>query len=218
MSSVIKSADRNVRTSAAAFNLDDVVHKANVYLEDVQRQADQIRAAAHQEAVDIRRRAEQQGQQDALAAVDQVLEERVAAEMKTILPALQSLVRETEALKHSWQLYWQQSALHVARRIAEKIVRSELRQRPELAEEMLAAALALAVGSSDVVIRLHPADRATLGDASGPVSQVLSRLAPVEFIEDATLSPGSCRIDTRHGRIDADLATQLDRIESELNR
>ncbi len=218
MSSIIKSSERQARGAGAAFNLNDVVRKANEYLEDVQRQADQIRAEAHEDAQQIRQRAEQEGQQAALQAVDHLLQERVAAEMKTILPALQKLVEETEQLQQSWQLHWQQSAVHLATRIAEKIVRHELRQRPQIAHDMLADALQLAVGGSEVEIRLNPADRATLGEAGGPIAQVLSRLAPVTFIEDGSIAPGGCLIDTRHGRIDAKLETQLARIESELNR
>jgi flagellar biosynthesis/type III secretory pathway protein FliH len=41
-------------------------------------------------------------------------------------------------------------------------------------------------------------------------------LRHVELVEDATLSPGGCRVFTRGGRIDADLDEQLDRVIDEL--
>ena len=41
-------------------------------------------------------------------------------------------------------------------------------------------------------------------------------LKHIELVEDETLSPGGCRIFTRHGQIDADLDGQLQRIAAEL--
>ena len=37
-------------------------------------------------------------------------------------------------------------------------------------------------------------------------------LGQAQIVDDATLTPGGCRVFTEHGQIDADLEQQLDRV------
>ena len=83
-------------------------------------------------------------------------------------------------------------------------------------EVNLGEAMKLAVGAADLRIAINPAQRAYLNDALPRLKLKWPGLKHVELMDDASISPGGCRIFTRSGSIDADLDAQLERIIGEL--
>ena len=78
MSTVIRAADPNLGTSGVAFNFDDMAAQAKGYLDHVRTEAVKIVAKAQQEADGVRRRAEAEGRQAALQAVERIVEKQLA--------------------------------------------------------------------------------------------------------------------------------------------
>jgi flagellar biosynthesis/type III secretory pathway protein FliH len=70
----------------------------------------------------------------------------------------------------------------------------------------------LVARNSPVRIALHPAQRALLLDSLTQLQQEYTTLRDAELLDDDSIAPGGCRVFTPHGRIDADLDAQLDRI------
>ena len=229
MATIIKPASSPeslppVSSSAAAsvhpvaFNLDEFQGQADRYLDTVRSEAARIIGQAHQEAEQIRQQAEEAGKTAAEQAIGRILDEKVAAQMQTLLPAMRDVADKLEDAKRDWLRHWQRQAVHLATAIAERIIRRELRQQPELSLAWIEEALELASGSADVTVRLSPQDHESLGTHGALLEEKLSHIANLQFVADSGISDGGCRVTTQFGSIDNRLETQLARIEEELTR
>jgi len=216
MASIIKATDRNRGIQSVAFSFEDMAAKAEAYLASVRAEAAKILAQAQQEAADLRKRAELEGRRAGQAAIEQMVQDQVARQMATLLPALRQAVDEIRHARHAWLAHWQQRAVHVAAAIARRILRRELSHQPHLALELLREALELAAGNPRLRIRLNPADYAALGAQAQRLADQLAPLAQTEIVADPDIGLGGCRVETHFGVIDQQIETQLARIAEEL--
>ena len=100
--------------------------------------------------------------------------------------------------------------------MAEKILRTKLAIDPDRGQQMILDALRKATGNARLRLRLNPDDLARLGDHAEDIVCSVGTAGEATLVEDSSISPGGCVIETRHGVIDARLETQLERIASEL--
>lgn len=218
MASIIKAADRDRGVSRAAFNFDDMASHADAYVKQVRQEAAQIVAAAQAQAEKIRKQAEIDG----LKAADRTMQAKVEAEtarrMEAVLPALKAAAEEVRTAKQAWIAHWEQTAVHLASRIAERIVRCELAARPELPLVLVRESLELAAGGEVTRVLLNPTDLQILGPQVELVVRELTRGGAAEVQADPRIAPGGCRVETQHGVIDQQIETQLARLEEELGR
>jgi flagellar assembly protein FliH len=182
----------------------------------VRDEAAKIVQQAHRDGERIRRQAELAGRKAAEAAIEKVLEERVAKRMETLLPALEQLIHEFNDAKGELLGYWEESAIKVVIAIAERVLRRQLDRQPEIALDLIGEALRLAAGSSDITLRVSPSDFDNMGPQIEQIAATLCRLAPSQIVADAGISAGGCRVETKFGLIDQQIESQLRRIEEEL--
>ena len=155
---------------------------------------------------------------------DRKIEEQVVARVQkefaehvqTTIPALGQVTVALRDEREKWLLHWEHVAVKRAVAIAEKLLHTQLRTQPELAEGMIAEALKLAAGQPQVQVRFNPQDLTRLGSHAGELVKTITSCATPDLIPDASIAPGGCTIDTGHGEIDARLETMLERIASEL--
>lgn len=216
MKTIIKSNEAGHGVHGVAFNFDDMADKAKAYLATVQAEGARIIAGAQQQAQSIRQQAEREGQAAALAAVEKLTEQKVAAQMQSLLPALKKAVTDVEQARQSWLKQWERQAVHVAAAMAERIIRRELTHHPEITLTLVREALELAAGSTDIRLYLNPEDHQALGSQAQLLIAELSRAGSAEVISSAEVARGGCRVETRFGEIDQQIATQLARLEEEL--
>jgi flagellar assembly protein FliH len=150
MSTVIRASERNNDAQSVAFNFEDVGARSERYLAKVRADALQIVMKAQQEADAIRRKAEQDGRQAAMQAVEGMIKNRLA----TVIPALRQAIAQIQEAKQSWLRHWEASAVRVSGAIAQKLVRREIGQHPEITLTLVREALELATGSSQLRIQL----------------------------------------------------------------
>lgn len=203
--------------SAVAFDFSDMADQANDYLGSVRVEAEKIVEAARREAAVVRQEAEAAGCRAAEQAIERILDDKVAKQMKTLTPALEAAARQIGDAKQDWLRHWDSTAVSVAVAIAGRLVRGELARRPEIGVEWIRQALELAAGSGEIAIRLNPADCQTLERQVRQIAAVLMPLAEVRLVADEAISPGGCRVVTEFGAIDNQLETQLERIKQELS-
>jgi flagellar assembly protein FliH len=211
-----------------AFNFDDLQQEGESYLNRIREQAAAIVQAAQQEAAVAKeqayREAREAGRRDGLqeaarlieAEAERLANERLAERVSTALPALSAVAQAMQSELESWLIRWEESAVRTAVAIAEKLVRHELRLRPDTAAEMIRAALQLASGQPQLRIHLNPEDVRHFGSQAEAVVRAATACSEAEVVPDAAVSRGGCRIETRHGEIDARLETMLNRIAEEL--
>jgi len=219
MATILKADGADSRRDtpqAVAFNFGDVTERAERYLEEVRAQSAQILADAREQAVQIRQQAMRDGRQDAMAAAEQTVQEKVQQQLQFVLPAIQEAVLEVEHERESWLRRWEGEALKLTAAIAERVVRRELQQQPEITIDLLREALHLAAGLGTLTIRLNPRDHEALAAHLQLIVEVMQQLTPAEVIADDAISQGGCRVDTDYGSIDQQIETQLERICAEL--
>jgi flagellar assembly protein FliH len=222
MSTIIKAGSEiprqsGVQVAPLAFNLDDMNHRANDYLEKIRGQAAQILREAQQQANSIRKQAESEGQRAAQQHAEKLIDTKLAGQMQSLLPALQKVVQELAQARQVWQQHWERDAVAVAIQIAERIVRRELAIRPEISVELVREALDLATGSPEITILMHPQDVQALGEEVEKVVASMRSAGTTRIVGDSAISPGGCRVETRFGSIDQQIQVQLKRIEEELS-
>ena len=216
MATVIKSTLGARNALPIAFNFEDVAEHAKGYVDDVHAQAATIVADAHRQAEAISRRAEAEGRQAALRAVEKVMDEKVGKRMETLLPAVEKVVAELSDARQAWLRHWEHTTVNLAARMAERVIRRELERRPEIKVELVREALEMAAGTPHLKIELNPADFASLGDQIQQLTKEIAKTAQAEIVADETVSVGGCRVETRHGMIDQQVESQLERIVAEL--
>ncbi len=201
---------------SVAFSFADMRGQANDYLDTVRAEAAKIVQLAHQQAEQIRRQAEAAGRKAAEAAIERVLDERVGKRMETLLPALEHLLAEMNDTKTQLLTRWENSALKVASAIAERIIRRELSQQPQITLDLISDALQLAAGMTEITLHVSPADYENLGTQITRLADTVAQLVPSSIVADPAITPGGCRVKTKFGEIDQQIESQLRRIEEEL--
>ncbi|MBL9084160.1 MAG: hypothetical protein JNK76_20315 [Planctomycetales bacterium] len=216
MASVIKQNDALQSVRGTAFNFDDMVRNGEAYLGEVRQQAAKILADAQVQAERIRKQAELDGLKAAQKQHQAKVDAEAIKRMNDALPVLGTIVGEIQASREAWLAQWERSGIQLTTRIAERIVRRELEKRPELPLTLMREALELATSGQSVRVALNPADLALLGPQAQQLLAELGRLGDAELVGDERIACGGCRLETRHGSIDQQIAAQLQRIEEEL--
>src|SRR5437868_4246091 len=137
MATVIKSTLGTRQALPIAFNFADVSQQALNYIDEVQAQASAIIADAKRQADAVRRKAEDEGKAAALSAMDQVLEEKVGQKMESLRPALEKVVSELADSRHAWLRHWEQRAVHLSAKIAQRVIRRELSAVPQIKLDLI---------------------------------------------------------------------------------
>ncbi len=200
-----------------AYDLTDLSSQGDAYLLEVRAEAAKIIQQAERDAAKIRLEAEAAGKQAAEAAIERILDVKVAKQMKTLTPALASAVQQIEDSRQDWLRHWESSATQLACDIAARIIRRELQTQPKIALQWVQESLQMCAGAAEITVRLHPSDHETLGDQVCQLAEVFSPAASTKIIADASLSLSGCRIETEFGSIDQQLETQLERLQQELS-
>lgn len=225
---ILKPHTARELAGATTFNFEDLRQQALAQLTAAENQAQAIRAQAEQEAAVLKQAAQTEGREagrteglkNAATHIEQqanaLCDRRFTEHLQRTLPALTKAAQQLQQERDHWLVRWEKVAVELGVAIAEKLVRSNLAAKPELATGMISEALRLAAGQPQLRVFLHPDDLARLGDQAQQVVQSLSACATPDLVSDATLAPGDCRLETRHGEIDARLETMLHRITEEL--
>jgi flagellar assembly protein FliH len=216
MASIIKAHEHPSDGRAAAFHLDELAGEAVAPGNGAASRAADVLSRAAQQAGEIRRRAEEEGRAAGLLVAEQVLSERIDRQMTASIAAVEAAVTNIQAARDEWLAHWERTAVHVAVKIAERVIRREVANTPQITLALVREALELAAGSADIKLRMNPDDAKALGQHANRLAKELTHLGKVELVADPAIVSGGCRVDTRFGVIDQQFASQLARIESEL--
>ncbi|MEM8864206.1 MAG: FliH/SctL family protein [Planctomycetota bacterium] len=222
MATIIKRDSQHEAPSGAAvrgvaFDFQDLAGNADAYVESVRQEAAKIVQQAHADAKAVRVQAEKAGREAAEAAIEKLLNEKVAQQMQTIRPALDAVVAQLTDARGAWLDHWDQAAVGLSARMAEQVVRGELTARPETTLTWVREALQLASGTSEITIRLHPDDYNNLGEQTRAVAEAMGKLATTRLVADTAVTRGGCVVDTEYGQIDQQVESQLNRLVQDLS-
>ena len=173
--------------------------EASDILEDARAQAQSLIDAATTEAEALREKAKNEGRQEGI--------DQGATEVAQIIKRMTEHQQEQEA-----QVLPQ--LLKLVRKMAEKVIGSELEQRPEALVGMIKRTLHdKARQRRSLLLRVNPADLEVVRNERHRLMDALVRASDLAIREDDDISPGGVIIETEAGTIDARLETQLDALE-----
>jgi flagellar assembly protein FliH len=211
MATIIKSKTA-LPAEPVIYRFDEVAGDAQRLVEEAKAEAAAIVAEAHKQVDEIRCRAEREGRTAAEEAAHREMQSRI----QSLLPALESMSEQLGDARQSWVKQWQQNAVLLAVKIAERIVRREIQRQPSITLTYVREALEMCAAAPQVRVLLHPDDAQSLGQSARQIVHEIMPAAHAEIIGDDSITLGGCRIETRHGEIDQRIETQLQRIEAEL--
>ena len=219
MGAIIKAGDWHESGDdirSAAFNFQDMSHRAEDYLETVRGQAAEIIAVAQRKVEQIQQQAIAQGQATVAAQVDRAVQDRVNQQLGTLVPALNKVVDSIRNSKQSWLRHWEHRTVRLAAAIARRVIRRELSATPDITVDLVREALQLAMGSGQIRLHLNPHDCETLGAQAQQIAASLGTLGPTDIVPNPEIGMGTCRVVTEFGMVDQTIDGQLERIEEEL--
>ncbi len=178
----------------------DKVNKIEFEREELQKQV--------QEAYDKGFEDGQQATQMALAEEFNKLEDWVRRIDKVTDELTKEFSKKIRELKNA--------IVPISMKVAEQILRAEIKAKPELIENQIAKALEILDNEKIFNIRLNPDDIEILEKVQ---SSLIShpKLEGVEIIPDPTIGQGGCIIETEVGQIDATFESQLNKIQTFLS-
>jgi flagellar assembly protein FliH len=206
----------------------DIENHAKAILIRAREQAEALLAAAQQEGESLKQQAyaegldegrrdgRKQGADDgAKSGAAQAFAEH-NGQLGTLVTALTTAAAELDASRRDLEAAGLQEVVALATAIARRVTKRQATLDPEVLTANLTEAMKLVAHAADLRISIHPQQKAVLESALPQLKLAWPQLAHAELIEDASLSPGGCRIFTARGSIDADLDTQLDRVIDDL--
>lgn len=222
---LIKSNQLNEqRGRAVVLDLGDVAEQARKLKEAAQAEAKQILERAHQQARELTADAEKKGHETGYAAgYDAGLNEGREAGKAEALEQMQKRLRKLDKQWSEAAETWEQqrtalerdardAVLQVAMKLGEKIVHRTLETERGIVVDQLDAVLRHVLEPTRITVRAHPDDIELLRTALPELHAKFSSLEHVELVADEALTAGGCVVDHGHGRIDASIEKQLERL------
>ena len=225
---VIKAESIRELGHRLVFDFEDFQDRCKEQISSARQQAgrvlSQAQIQAHSIQEEARKAGSQQGYQEGMKQAEAEIESRAKAQVQEILnerlkASLSSLEVMSQSLTEArteWLTQWETSAIELCITISEKIIHSELAQRPELGQAMIRQLMEIASTGNRLVARLHPDDVEAIQQAADAFG-LLHFHEHLEVCSDPALDRGDCIIDSEHGQLDGRVKTQLDRIFAELS-
>ena len=227
---VIKSSQP--QPTAAAFAFGDIERQAQNVLARAAVQAERLLADAQAEADAMRDRALAEGRKAGLEAglreglakgraqgIADGRAEAMNAHAARLAEAIATFASVNETLDgHVATLgaTAEQDVLQLAIGIARRVVKTLADRDVAVVEANVREAVRLATSKASLRIAIHPGQRGDLHAMLAELKLTWPSVQHVDFVDDASIARGGCRVLTVAGEIDADIDRQLDRIAEEL--
>lgn len=222
MGTVIKADGvGRIKKRLESFALKDHMAEAHRVVRESHAEASRIIEAAGAEVerlkAEARRQARDEGYAEGheagyAAGRAQALESAKAeflARQETLLSALNAMMSGFEQSKDDLLDRARHDILELAVAVAERITRRTAVVDCLAAVENAKAAVLLVTDESDIVIRINAADREAMREYAACLAESFDRRRHIKIVEDPSIGPGGCLIETPSTRVDATIDWQL---------
>ncbi|WP_230986615.1 FliH/SctL family protein [Cohnella fermenti] len=209
-------------------------------LQDAQQVAEDILAAAREEAESVRSQAQreaeewwqgrrqedeqiveearrhgyEEGFRQGSEQAERQMRERWAQELEEAASIVKQAYLTKESIISDAELF----LVELSGKIAEKVIASKLEEKPELTLELIARALARRKEQGVITLCVAPSQFAFVQAAKDELALGIDSQAELQIIPDPTVGEGGCIVRSSFGSIDARIDTQLAAIRQELLR
>jgi flagellar assembly protein FliH len=177
-----------------------------------QARSEELIAAAQRQVADIEKEAYQRGEEQ--GKVEGWEEGRAEADRiidRLHLIVAKSIDRRNEIITES-----ESQLVGLVLTIAKKVVKVLTENQRNVVVNNVLQALRKLKSKTDVIIRVNIIDLKVTTEHIKEILSRIERVGNVSVLEDATVDPGGCIIETDFGEIDARIASQLQEIEDKI--
>jgi len=175
-------------------------------LSQVRNEAERIIQEAMAEADGVREEARAAGKEEGRAEATS----QIAEAMETMNQAIKErkqIVKDAEG-----------EILRLSLKVAEQIIRSEVSLHRDVCLNIVAEAIARVSDREQIIIKVNREDAEYLKRYKDRLTSMLDGVKSFSIIEDASVEPGGCVIETNLGFIDARISTKIKSIEEALKK
>lgn len=223
MATIIKAGETgHLMTRLSTVDLSDHLAEAHAVIANAKRQAAQILENAKHQAEESRASAGREGfdaghgegyekgsEEGRLEAREESLR-RFQDQQTQLVSVLQNTLKDIERLKSDLATAAEKDLLDFSVLVASKLTFAVGRLYREAAAANLDRALRRVGSRTDVTIRVHPTDAASLEQFATSLAELTDASRHVHLVSDASIAPGGCKVHTNATQIDATLETQVD--------
>ncbi|MEQ8273133.1 MAG: type III secretion system stator protein SctL [Deltaproteobacteria bacterium] len=177
-------------------------------LVDATKEATRIRREAEDAAQRILEEAEEQAVETRQHGFEEGKQEGLAQYTQQVAQALLRVKKVEDGLEASY--------VGLVTECVEKIIGEAVKIDSNVIVGVVRRALLDARQQREIIVRVHPTDKAALEQNKNKLLEILARANAVEIREDASVTRGGCMIMTELGAIDAQLERQLEAMQAAL--
>jgi len=174
-------------------------------LEDAQVQAEALREAAWQEG-------RHEGRTEARAAVEAELRADWDARAAALRAELDGMVTQIASAREALWARQEPEMVALALDIARQVVKTEVRQNPEVVRALIANAVRRITDKDNVRVRVSVSDAPRVKEMRQDLLELMDGLRHLEIVDDRRVGEGGCVIETNAGTIDAKIETQFSEV------
>lgn len=186
--------------------------QANEVLEQAKQEANKLIDDAKHQAEELKTQAQQQGfaagHQEGLAKAKQEIEANLENSIAILAQAEEERVRRI--------ISSEAELLRLVTGIAEKIIGSELKSHPEQILSVVRGALSRVAMANSIIIKINPDDGRMIEENLPSLQEVFTEPKAIVIKPDQSIASGDCFVETEHGKVDARIKSQLERIMNEI--
>jgi len=195
------------KTQAQAI-LDDAKLQATQIIKEAGEEAAQIETIKQQALEDARQQGSQMGYEEGY--------QKAYQDVHLMVENIEAIADATFKIKKEILLSSEQEILELSVVIAEKILKQQLKIKPEMITEVIRAAINELKDKEEIKIIINPVLKEQLYNFSEELKATLKGLKTVKIIEDKTIHANSAIVESPESRIDARIETQIAKITEEL--
>ncbi|MFH1617340.1 MAG: FliH/SctL family protein [Candidatus Margulisiibacteriota bacterium] len=178
--------------------------------DDQNAYAEDLVAAARREAQDIKQRARQEGFEEGRVEGRAESEQKIAEALETLNESVKErkkIIKDAES-----------EILRLAIRAAEQIIRSEVSLHRDVCLNIVSEAINRVSDREQVMVKVNREDAEYIKRYKDRLAGILDGVKSFSILEDSTIEPGGCVVETNLGYVDARISTKLRTLEESLQR
>ena len=176
--------------------------------ERAKRQAEIIVRTAHSEAESVKEQAHSEGFEQGIADGAKRAEELIARLEHDIAEVVEARAGVVDAVEPQ--------ALKLCMEAVEKVIRHEVRTDPRVVERVVKSCLRRIKDSSEIYVRVSPEELEHVKAQHDELVGLAEGSREINIVDDRRISAGGCVIETASGDFDAQIETQLDKLNTKL--
>ncbi len=168
-------------------------------------EAEDIIRKAMNEANSIREQAKESGLEEARAFAEENASDKVKEALQTLNEAVierKKIIKDAEA-----------EILRLSLKVAEQVIKSEVSLHRDVTLNIVSDAISRVSDREQVIIRVNRDDVDNVKKYKDRIGSVVDGIKSLSIVEDASVEPGGCVIETNLGYVDARISTKLTAIE-----